>query len=620
MFQIQTLIHKIEVGGGRSYLKYALLPVVILALFVVYDFRGSRNFSDPAAMDAAQLARNVADHRGWTTSVVRPFSVYLFSRAYTDKHGPATLGDTTDRGHLRGPHPDISNPPVYPLVLAALMKTSSAFKYHLANAAPVKIGKWKVNLWSNNGHFWIYPPDFWIGVFNQILFLALAVAIFYFTRRLFDSLVAWTSALIFLGTDLFWRFSVSGLSTMFVMLIFFALCWLLARLEEKTRVAQLSQNRQTVLAALIGLTAGIGCLTRYSFGFLIIPVTAFLILFLGRNRILLAVIALGAFALVVGPWTARNYQVSHTLFGTAGYAVYENTPEFPEYRLERSLHPDLTKVHFWRKVSANLQTSIEQDIPRLGGSWIGAFFLVGLLISFQNPTLSRLRYFVLFCLLVLLIVQAFIRTKVSEDLPAVNSENLLILIAPLVIIFGVSLFYTLVDQIQFPIPQLRYPVIGGFFALICLPALITFAFVLNPFATRGNAIAYPPYYPPLIQQIAVWMKPQELIMSDVPWAVAWYADRECLLLTLDSDKSFYEINDYQRPIAAIYLTPVTMDEHFLTDWVNGGEHNWGTFLNTRQLPANFPLSHAPGGFLPDQFFLTDSDRWLIPDATNAPAK
>jgi hypothetical protein len=29
----------------------------------------------------------------------------------------------------------------------------------------------------------------------------------------------------------------------------------------------------------------------------------------------------------------------------------------------------------------------------------------------------------------------------------------------------------------------------------------------------------------------------------------------------------------------------------------------------KELPPNFPLKHAPVGFLPEQIFLTDSDRW-----------
>ena len=111
------------------------------------------------------------------------------------------------------------------------------------------------------------------------------------------------------------------------------------------------------------------------------------------------------------------------------------------------------------------------------------------------------------------------------------------------------------------------------------------------------------------------MKENELMMSDIPWAVAWYGKHQCVWLTLNSDEDFFNIYDYQKPIQGLYLTPVTMDSRFLTQWfVRPGEHTWGKLalasLYNLDLPARFPLNHAPKGFLPNRLFLTDSDRWL----------
>jgi len=50
-----------------------------------------------------------------------------------------------------------------------------------------------------------------------------------------------------------------------------------------------------VLAGLAGAIVGLGGLTRYSFGWLIIPVLVFLILFSGQQRVALTLIALAAF-------------------------------------------------------------------------------------------------------------------------------------------------------------------------------------------------------------------------------------------------------------------------------------------------------------------------------------
>src|SRR5665647_2367703 len=78
--RIQTLIHATEVGGGARWLKYISLAVALVALVGFYDLRAYRNFSSPEAMDAAQVARNVAEGRGYTTEFIRPFSLYLVQK------------------------------------------------------------------------------------------------------------------------------------------------------------------------------------------------------------------------------------------------------------------------------------------------------------------------------------------------------------------------------------------------------------------------------------------------------------------------------------------------------------------------------------------------------------
>jgi hypothetical protein len=594
----QDWIHRLEVGGGTRYFKFAAILFAVLTLVVGYNWRGFKNLSNPEAMDAAQLARNISEHRGYKTLFVRPFSIHLLEKAAVGKYGPAPIGDKADRAQIRDMHPDISNAPAYPLVLAGLMKVLP-FKYEVS---PPK------SVWNKEGRFWMYQPDFLISLFNQFLFLIIAIMLFFFARGLFDDTVAWTSAAIFLGTDLFWRFSISGLSTMMLLLIFVALAWSLTLLEKGVREGNRSNSALLVLAVLIGLLMGIGTLTRYSFGLLIIPVLLFLVLFLGQRRVVLLLTVLAVFSVVVTPWLLRNYHLSHTPFGTAQYAIFETISPFDEHRLQRSLDPDLTRVYYtqvWFKLMANLRVILTEDLPRLGGNWISAFFLVGLLIRFKNPALSRLRYFLLFCLPVLMITQALGRTQLTNDSPVINSENLLVLLAPLIIAFGVSLFYILLEQMHFPAPQLRYVVIGAFVSLVCLPMIFTF------FSPRTTAVAYPPYDPPTIQKTARWMKNEELVMSDVPWAVAWYGKRQCIWLTLNAKEDFFAVNDYKKTVNAIYFTPLTMDGRLLTQWLRDGEYTWCSFLleSTKQFPPYFPLTNSPASLLSEEVFLTDRARW-----------
>src|SRR5579863_9316673 len=156
---LQDIIHYIEVGAGKRYLRFLLPFLAVLILGILYDFRSWTNFSAQEAMDSAQLARNLAEGKGYTTLFVRPLSIYLIQ----DHNGPkadSATSDTTasDPARIKTiAHPDIANPPVYPLMLAGLMKVVP-FHYGV---------DLKSAFWANNGIFWRYQPDFVISVFNE---------------------------------------------------------------------------------------------------------------------------------------------------------------------------------------------------------------------------------------------------------------------------------------------------------------------------------------------------------------------------------------------------------------------------------------------------------------------
>ncbi len=528
-FLVQSLIHRLEEAGGDRYLRIGLTLAAALSLMVLYNILCFRNFSTPEAMDSAQLGRNLARGEGYTTGFVRPLSMFLLEEKNGMKTGSATLDPSTDPARIRGAHPDISNPPVYPLVLAGLMKTIR-FDY------PVNVKKpfWSVadsRFPQNTGRkFWRYQPDFLIAVFNELLLLALAAVVFFWARRLFDRAVAWTSAVLLLGTELLWRFSISGLSTMLLLLIFMGLVWCLTLWEAEVREPGRWPRAAYVFAAAAGALVGIGALTRYAFVWLIIPTLLFFILFSSSHRGVYVLVAGAAFLAVVSPWITRNLHVSGTPFGTASYTLLADTSLFAGDRLERSLRPEL---HFflaplWEKLFRNTRALLSTFFASVGAGWITAFFVAGLLVGFLNPAIRRIRYFVVLSLGLLVVVQALGRTWLSEESPDLNSENLLVLLLPMIMVYGISFFFLLLDQINFPVRELRVAAVGTFGVLACLPMILA---LLPPWT---SPVAYPPYHPLVIQQTAAWMKNDELMMSDIPWAVAWYGDRQAVWLTLNA--------------------------------------------------------------------------------------
>src|SRR5208283_271710 len=148
---------------------------------------------------------------------------------------------------------------------------------------------------------------------------------------------------------------------------------------------------------------------------------------------------------------------------------------FPRFQLGRSVHPDLTHALWFKlyvmKLLGNAHDILTNELPKLGGSWASVLFLAGLLLGFRGVAVRRMRYFLLMCLGTFIVVQALGRTQISEASPELNTENLIVLLVPLVFSYGVSFFFTFLDQMKLPVVQLRYVVIAAFAALSCLPMI-----------------------------------------------------------------------------------------------------------------------------------------------------
>ena len=649
--RIQALVHKLDVEGGPRRLNYLALTLAVVGLAVWYDTHCYRNFIAPEAMDAAQVARNLAAGNGFTTEFIRPFSVYLLqkhnrSEAADQSAGkPAFDTNVVDHARVYGRHPDLANAPLYPLVLAGLFKVFEPYSdlsnphlgsWHTSSKNGISLPEGGGSFWFEGGRFTRYPPEFFIAIFNQMLLLAAVLLTFLVARTIFDTPAAWLAALLTLFSDVLWKFSVSGLPTLLLLVIFLGLVWCLASFEAMGRGGNVEPNsaprRWFVLAVSAGLLTALGMLTRYSFGWLIVPVVTYFAVFGGGRRIGLAVAAFLAFAAAVAPWIIRNMAVSGTWFGTAGYAVAEGIFTFPESRLIRSLTPDMTSAYwvlpYLVKLQVNLHDVLQGDLLRLGGGWMIILFLAGLLLGLRNPVARRLRYFTMMCLGVFLIVTPLGRTPWSVISPELNTENPLVLLTPLVFVFGVAFFLTLLNQMNAPSNEVRYGVVGLVVVLACQPFIMT---LLPP---KSSPTSFPPYYPPEIQKLSGWLGPDELMMSDIPWAVAWYGNRKCTWLTINSQYEFFQFYDYVKPVDALYLTFNTLNSKLFTECLQGPVDSWGSFVFERigaekikvpneverwgnivfrnmapnRGPRQFPLNVAPSGLI-SGLLLADHQRW-----------
>ena len=385
MIRVQEIIHSLEGGKWAKRMRGLVLLLLIGSLGLVYYLNLTRSFTAPEAMDAAQLARNIAEGRGYTTQFIRPLSLDILRQQ----------GAVSDV-ELSSKFPDITNPPVYPMLLAALMKVLPfEFEIDLQKA----------------DEFERYQPEFLIWLLNQALFFVALIQVFRLGEKLFDQPVAWCAALVFLGTELYWKFSTSGLPTMLLLVLFLALARTLVRLEEQGNDGVPRGGGWFAGMALwAGALAGLGGLTRYGFAWVILPVLVYLGWFMGRHRGRTVAMALLGFLLVMSPWLVRNAQLSGNLFGTAGLALYSQADTFPGDTLERTYEPSDAPVNgqdeikvkvadhvgLWEienKLKRNLRHLLVHELPQFSGSWFAVVCLVGLVVPFRNRSLRRLRFF-----------------------------------------------------------------------------------------------------------------------------------------------------------------------------------------------------------------------------------
>mgnify|MGYP001194771689 CR=1 FL=1 len=632
MFRFQEYINSIEEGKGAKLIRIAVLLLMLVGASLVYNINFTRNFTAPEAMDSAQLARNIAQGNGFKTQFIRPVAIDMLRQT----------GNLTNE-ELKESFPDITHPPLYPLLLAGWMKLMP-FKF-------------EIDL--NNSESKRYQPEILIYLFNQILFFLALLQVFRLGEKLFDNLVAWCSSLVFMGSELYWQFSSSGLSTMLLLVLFLALMKALVRFEEEASLPLTKgievkfSGRLFYITCWIGALVGLGCMTRYGFGLLVIPMVVFIAWFAVRFRWRSILFALLSFIIVISPWLGRNIYLSGNLFGTSGLALYAQTYEFPEDTIERTLffEPNelsearssgvtvlkqgvADRVGFWSiadKLSRNMRHLLLTDLPRFSGGWFAVICLIGLAVPFRNKRLHRLRIFLLLSLVILAIGQALGRTHLSnaettltelirrplgqfglaELAPNLSGDNLIVIIGPVSFLFGVGLFFSLLDQWKVNLPEMRLASGGLIVLASSLPLLLSFVL------PKPYPLADPPYHPARIQYLKSIpkehgleeLKPENLFMSDLPWAVAWYGNQDSVWLTRSVQPDFYLINDGFRPIRALYFTEMTTDQRYVSRVFAPNISNWERFVLAIQLnkylPDGFPLLGVEDAFSPRQWLLFD---------------
>ena len=548
---VQDWIYKLDVAPELGPFRIAMFCLVAVLVILLYTGTQFYGLHDPEAMDAGQLARNLSRGQGYVTQNVRPFELW-----YLNSIGRPALNPPANT------QPELWTPPLYPLVLSAVFR--------------------------------VLPPDFTVSGNRRTLgadrvmmlagwmFYLLGLLLLYvLAREMFDHRVASMSVFMYLFCNPLLESAVAGLSYG-LMSVFFLLTAYAVFKAEKWQAEGRPAKWVFGALAVSAVAVGLGTLTQYAFASVLIPLLIYVgVSFPQRWRAKCGLCVL-VFLVVLTPWAIRNWKVSETVFGLTRFSMLEGLgagtqTEIKVGQVQRTYAGELPKFRLrtqLRRTLINGRQLYEVALKDVGSSYLIVFFLAGLLHRFRQEEVFRLRRFVFWTLLM-----AIVWLSVAGP----PRRNFLTVFLPLIIVYGVAFFYVLFERLQFRTRLMRSGLIGCFAVFNCLP----FLFMLLPPATT---VPYPPYDGGVVTALGKVFNEDEALVSDIPWAVAWYADRSAIWEPYD-EKDFFEINDNVKHVSGIYLTQETLLHQKVLEMVSGYQRFWIQMFDLQHFPpASFPLT------------------------------
>ncbi len=565
---VQSAVHALEAGGLVVWVKRGALALVIIAIVVVhfYQFRG---LSTSQGMDQAQIGRAIASGEGWRTKMARPLAV-----GQLQAHG---------KDVSRNIWFDTYNAPLPPLINAIALLPTKAY-------------------WKMDPRTLVYVGDKAIATMSILLFIASVAVLFFTARRLFDQRLALLACGLVLLCETIWQYSLSGLPQLLLMLLFNSTVYLLIRAVE-------SQHRdESPLKWLVAAGVGFGLLALTHALTLWIFLGALIIAgFFFRPRGWSALIMLAVCAVVYLPWLIRTFIICGNPGGVAIYSIFSGVGR-SEWSWMRQLDFDSASVGLGSlrdKLTTGFVFQTAHLFEYFGLSVVALMFFVSLLHAFKKTEAAAIRWILLAMWSGAVFGMAMY--GITEE-QGVAANQLHLIFVPLMTCYGLAYLLVQWNRLSLNIPFARIGFITLLYLLCALPMIFASPWLSPP----KPFVRWPPYVPPLISVLNGWMQPDEITASDMPWAVAWYADRRALWLP-DTLRVLSDFSDYKTlggPVNGLYLTPISGTDNKLRDIIKGEYKDWALVIQRNQVLEKFPLkwNTIALGFENECIFLSDRDR------------
>lgn len=539
-----------------------LLLMCIFKLFLSY-----KGLYQPEAMEQAQIARSVANNQGFVTKMIRPAELVLMSETSEDM----PINFNTYR--------DVNYAPLNIVSMAAALKVTGhdsfvASRIPMDVDAPTGASTPKQNL---------YSADYTISAVSCGYFILAMVLAYSLIARLFDEAVSCSVVCCMVVSDLMLDYSISGLAQPLM------LCCMLGGLHFLLSAVHLYASESSVrwvlylaasfvmmtlmcLSGWLSLWIAVGYLVfcaAYFRPYGMYGFVGFIILLLGCSYSM---------------W--MNYQTVGSPFGNAFYGIFDCFGGSSESAIRSttttvaSLDTSQLIMKFFGAIFAQLKSFY----VNCGSVLVVPFFFLALFFRYKRTGVRAVKW----ALAAMWGGSMFGMALYGTDVP-LSAGQLAILFAPLFAAYGFSLLFNFMAKINsrhITFAQLR-GVSVLFIIFLCAGASIaTFPMELYRgilFSEKGSP-QYPPYYPPAMNcALHDLTNAEDVIATDLPWAVAWYADRRALWIPKSID-DYQKINNEILPdtgvgVQGIVITPLATDP----------------MIPSAYAPTNYMKSGRPGG-------------------------
>jgi len=490
-------------------LKRAVFAAALLVLALLILSSRFHNLETNGA-DYAQIARNLATGRGFTTSVVTPLGLTVVPRIER--------------------HPELTRPPLWVAVLALALRIGGI-------------------------------SDTTVAVTSLLFLLATTLALYLIIgRHLSRTAALWAAFLYFVSVPIL-RQSINGLDTTFlsflVTLLFGALMSVYDRYAPSSGPGEEESERPGSVPArwslFTGLLVGLCWLTCYDTLLLLVVVMVFWWKLDRRRARTHISAALFGFLLLAVPWIIRGSLLAGRPFiSLHSYEMLMFTDKYPGQSLFHRFAdvprvPWLAALGMWPdmvKKFAEGVGALYTDILQSTNPYLMPFFVVGLFLA-----VIRRRWVLLHsCLALALFLQLLVMCLYQ---PLVR---LLLIYSPMLTGFAAYWLVTLLREWSEQLSGLRRRLrrlgmeldalaLGGF-GLIAVVPLVLFLFLAPP---TGQ-------HPGLDTLRALSAQKYPVVATDLAWMAAWYGDQPRLALPM-GERDWTAMEQAGLTAPAIYLSP-----------------------------------------------------------------